>query len=820
MKLSLKSAYFVSLVVITLSVSSCYPAHTGSGDTFGSGSGSSSSFRIGGTVSGLSGTGLVLLDNGGDNLTITTGGAFNFKTLIAKGNTYGVTVLAQPSNPAQTCLVSSGVGTATVTVTTVQVTCSTATTGNGNIIGGQVTGLQGTGLVLQDNLADNLPVKASGPFNFATTIANGAAYSVTVLTQPTNPTQTCTVANGSGVASGNVGNIVVTCSSGTLSLGGSVSGLAGSGLVLANTNGDAISISGNGNFTFPILLVSGTTYNVTIKSQPINPAQICAISGNTGTATTNVNTIQVVCPAVFHTIGGQVIGLYVPTGQVSDMVLQNNGGDNLPVTGNGAFTFVTPIAHASAYDVSVFVQPSSQPGVSCIIVGWSGVALSNVTNVTIDCGHNDWAWIDGPNKSNSDEVVSKPPVDHTKQDSDTPGGSKYSAGWTDSTPNHNLWLFTGSSHAIGFPNVGAFFGEMWEYVGTQNYDGGLGNYWTQVAASSSPMARWGAVTWTDGAGNFWLYGGQDAFDDFLNDLWTFNPSTLTWTFVSAGPTVNGAYGTKGTAGPNNFPGARWGATARRDPTTGTVWMFGGFGFDGSSAAPGLLNDLWTFNGTQWTWISGSKLTNQSGVNGTLGVPALTNVPGGREEPVSWIDNTGNFWMFGGFDLSPQNQPNAFNDLWEFSGGQWTWQSGANFVNQTATYGNQGVAAAGNVPGARWNPAAWSDVHGNFWLFGGVGYDATANGTLADLWEYKGGQWIWVKGPSSVAQTGIYGTAANPVFWPLVTNSPGSRWGATYWVTPQGFAPPMFWMFGGEGFDSSSGGGDQLLSDLWRYLPYP
>jgi hypothetical protein len=31
---------------------------------------------------------------------------------------------------------------------------------------------------------------------------------------------------------------------------------------------------------------------------------------------------------------------------------------------------------------------------------------------------------------------------------------------------------------------------------------------------------------------------------------------------------------------------------------------------------------------------------------------------------------------------------------------------------------------------------------------------------------------------------------------------------------------MFWMFGGEGFDASSGGGDQLLSDLWRYLPYP
>jgi hypothetical protein len=530
-----------------------------------------------------------------------------------------------------------------------------------------------------------------------------------------------------------------------------------------------------------------------------------------------VNSVQITCPAVFHTIGGQVVGLYVPTGQVSDMVIMNNGGDNLPIIGNGAFTFVTSIANGSAYDVSIFVQPSSQPGVGCIIVGWSGVALSNVTDVVIDCGHNDWTWMDGPNQSNRDEKVTAPPVDHTVQDSDTPGGSKYSAGWTEPGTN-NLWLFTGSSHAPKLPNVGAFFGEMWEYGDTLNYFGGLGNYWTNVIPAynlAGPLERWGAVTWVDGSGKFWLFGGQDAFDDFLNDLWKFDPSTLTWTFVSSGPTVNGAYGTKNVAAPSNFPGGRWGATARRDPNTNTVWLFGGYGFDSSSASPGLLNDLWTFNGTQWTWVSGSKLTNQSGVNGQLGVPNAANVPGGRQEPVSWLDTSGNFWMFGGFNLSPTNQPNGFNDLWKFSGGQWTWESGANFVNQPSSYGIQGVAAASNVPGARWNPAAWSDGSGNFWLFGGQGFDATANGTLADLWEYKGGQWIWVKGPSSVAQTGVYGIPPNPGVWPLVTNSPGSRWGATYWETSLGF-----YMFGGEGFDATSGGGDQLLSDLWRYLPYP
>jgi hypothetical protein len=183
--------------------------------------------------------------------------------------------------------------------------------------------------------------------------------------------------------------------------------------------------------------------------------------------------------------------------------------------------------------------------------------------------------------------------------------------------------------------------------------------------------------------------------------------------------------------------------------------------------------------------------------------------------VSWIDNSGNFWLFGGYDLSPTNQPNAFNDLWEFSGGQWTWVSGANFVNQTATFGTQGVAAATNVPGARWSAATWSDSNGDLWLFGGFGYDATGNGTLGDLWEFKGGQWIWVKGPSSVSQTAVYGIQPNLRVWPHVINYPGTRWGATYWTAPNGF-----WMFGGEGFDSVSGVGDSLLSDLWRYLPFP
>jgi len=75
-----------------------------------------------------------------------------------------------------------------------------------------VSGLSGSGLVLQDNGADDKAVSTNGSVTFATALASAASYSVTVKTQPANPAQTCTVANGSGaVGSANVSNVTVTC---------------------------------------------------------------------------------------------------------------------------------------------------------------------------------------------------------------------------------------------------------------------------------------------------------------------------------------------------------------------------------------------------------------------------------------------------------------------------------------------------------------------------------------------------------------------------------------------------------------------------------
>ena len=80
---------------------------------------------IGGSVSGLdSGNSVVLQNNGGDDLTVTTNGDFSFAASLLSGSTYNVTVLTPPSK--QSCTVSNGSGTVSgADVTNVAVVCRT-----------------------------------------------------------------------------------------------------------------------------------------------------------------------------------------------------------------------------------------------------------------------------------------------------------------------------------------------------------------------------------------------------------------------------------------------------------------------------------------------------------------------------------------------------------------------------------------------------------------------------------------------------------------------------------------------------------------------
>jgi hypothetical protein len=158
---------------------------------------------------------VVLQDNGGDNLTLTANGSFTFATQLVGGAAYNVTVKTSPSG--QSCTVSSGSGTiGSSNVTNVAVSCTNVPTYS---VGGTLSGLTGT-VVLQDNGGDNLTLTANGSFTFATQLVGGAAYNVTVLSNPTG--QTCSVSSGTGtIGSANVTNVAVSCATSTAPPGSS-----------------------------------------------------------------------------------------------------------------------------------------------------------------------------------------------------------------------------------------------------------------------------------------------------------------------------------------------------------------------------------------------------------------------------------------------------------------------------------------------------------------------------------------------------------------------------------------------------------------------
>ena len=156
--MKIKSLVMMMTVGISLLLASC-------------GSASVTTYSITGTISGLSSGGLVLQNNSGNNLPVSSGStSFIFTNAIAVGAAYNVTVLSQPSNPAETCVVTFGSGTVAATVTDIQIICAD----NTFTLGGTVSGLSGTGLVLQDNGGTNLTITANGSYTFPTPISRGA----------------------------------------------------------------------------------------------------------------------------------------------------------------------------------------------------------------------------------------------------------------------------------------------------------------------------------------------------------------------------------------------------------------------------------------------------------------------------------------------------------------------------------------------------------------------------------------------------------------------------------------------------------------------
>lgn len=291
---------------------------------------------------------------------------------------------------------------------------------------------------------------------------------------------------------------------------------------------------------------------------------------------------------------------------------------------------------------------------------WLALLLLGSMSPAAKAQSNEWAWMSGNTTEGSFGVYG---ALGTPASQNVPGSRTQPVTWTD--PKDNLWLFGGQ----GYDSVGnsGYLNDLWEFSTSTNewtwmggssrvsaqFGGVTGVYGTlgTPAATNEPPGRSGAVSWTDAKGNLWLFGGysnDSGIVEYLDDVWQFNPSTKEWTWMGGSDTGSqqGEYGTLRVAALGNVPGARYSATGSTD-AKGNFWLFGGAGYD-STGVLGDLNDLWMFNPStnEWTWVSGSETANQFPVPGALRSPAPGNVPGARGNAVSWIDGSGNFWIFG------------------------------------------------------------------------------------------------------------------------------------------------------------------------------
>lgn len=425
-----------------------------------------------------------------------------------------------------------------------------------------------------------------------------------------------------------------------------------------------------------------------------------------------------------------------------------------------------------------------------------------------------WSWIAGQQFANSRGNYG---LQGQSTLGITPAGRSDGVAWGDSAGN--FWIFGGESEPtadsdIWYNDLWKYSNGQWTWISGSDRPNQTGKYDTLGVAdpASVPGARSGAVGWIDTSNSsLWVFGGlgldEHGMSNALNDLWRFSGGQWTWMGGSSSGTQTepGIYGTLGQASAANQPGARRSAASWSD-AAGSFWLYGGYGLDSYGHA-GYLSDLWQYRDGQWTWMGGSNLADQPAVSGTRGTSNAANSPGGRDSATTWVDGSGNFWLFGGATV-PGNRFSALNDLWEYSHGKWMWLGGSTEPSESGTYGTLRQAAPANQPGARIRAAEWTDGSGRFWLFGGDGYDkAGQGGILSDLWCYSDGQWTWIGGPDRSDQGATYGILNIA----SSSNLPGARYNA-FSATVGG----RFLLFGGHGNDAVKTLG--YLNDLWFIQP--
>lgn len=356
---------------------------------------------IGGVATGLSVSGLVL-SNGYEYLAPTPDSSiYQFQQPIAEGGSYSVKIIRQPETLSCKLDETTASGTmGTTPISSLKITCVPAVF---HKITGTYSGLH-VGTTLQIYAEDTTALRLnsanitlssinglSGSFDLGTSFAENEPYHLMV--KDTTTGEVCSIQNGSGVmGTQDINNVTVICSGQGYSVGGSVSGLTGSGLVVSNQYDETkLSIAaGATQFVTPKVYAENGSYNLGISTQP--SGQFCTLSTPTNSSqsqtqvygsvgSNDINDLVINCQEA-HSITGTIQGLAdngLSVTTTGFSVSKQNYADR----GVNLINFGM-VAKGQAYSISIARQPSD---LRCVIAqGQQGVMGSaDINNVVIQC---------------------------------------------------------------------------------------------------------------------------------------------------------------------------------------------------------------------------------------------------------------------------------------------------------------------------------------------------------------------------------------------------------------------------------------------------
>ena len=342
-------------------------------------------YRIVTSVSGLSGSGLVLESSSGDSIQVSADGTVEFPTPFVINTGYSASITGNPGNPWQTCTFSDG-STSVSGSTSEQndlhiasISCETNEYG----VSASISGLVNSGLYLSLNGTD-VEIPAGSTTYTLGNVSSGSSYTVALSTNAVG--QECEVLGGSGVMGSSALSVTVSCVQNGYMVGGSLSGYSGSGLQVTTTgsNPETKTIeAGSTGWYFDTTYNHSNTYSISIATQPTDPWQYCTVTQNqSGTITESsgsMSTADISCSMESYNLSGSISGL-----TYDGLVLSLNGS-SVSVSGGSTSVDFGSLESGTDYTISIVSQPSYQ---SCTVSSGTGtVEGADISSISVSCSY-------------------------------------------------------------------------------------------------------------------------------------------------------------------------------------------------------------------------------------------------------------------------------------------------------------------------------------------------------------------------------------------------------------------------------------------------